>query len=131
MMETYLMKKFMKNHLKTVVVKCLDWQEEIDIDYTIFSDIFMEAATRIVEKNKDSNEFKVSVIIECYEKQHTKDQEQHFAYNTYFVFVNAALYAKAEELRLNFFKEHKIDLRKESLKASDDGSNPSTNPTIN
>jgi hypothetical protein len=63
-------------------------------------------------------------MVECWEKKYEKNLDKHFCYNTYFVLINAGLHKKAEMLRLNFFKMHKIDLQKESLtpKDSNDGS---------
>lgn len=112
------MKKYMKSStLKKVVVKCSDfWMDEVEIDSEIFDDVYVEAATRAVEKRKDLPGFKVTVILECWEKRDFKKPEKHFCYNTYRVLINAGLHEKAEMLRLNFMKMHGIDLQKESLK---------------
>lgn len=119
------MKKYMKaKTLKTVVVKCFDWQDEIEVDSSVFDDVLMEGATRAVEKRKALEGFKVAVVIECWEKQYAKNADKHFVYNTYFVLINAGIYEKAEILRLNFLKLHGIDLQKESLKGTDDGGKP-------
>ena len=103
--------------LKIVAVKCAGfWEDEFEIDSTIYDDIHMEAATRAVEKRKDLPGFKVAVMIECWDKKYVSDPNKHICYNTYFVLINSGLHKKAEMLRLNFFKQHKIDLQKESLK---------------
>lgn len=114
----------MRSKLKKVVVKCLDWTEEFEIDPTIFDDIYMEAATRALEKRKDGEKFLVTVVMECYIKSDAKKSNKHYVYNTYFVLVNAGLHFKAEMMRLNFLKSHGIDLRKESLKGDEDGTDP-------
>lgn len=116
----------MRSKLKKVVVRCLDWEEEFSIDPGIFDDIYVEAATRALEKRKDGEKFLVTVVMECYLKKDEKDVDNHFIYNTYFVLINAGLYYKAEMMRLNFMKSHGIDLRKESLKGND---NNGTGPT--
>ena len=115
------MKKSMRSKLKKVIVKCLDWTEEFSIDPEIFDDVYMEAATRALEKRKDGEKFLVTVVMECYIKSDAKKPSKHFVYNTYFVLVNAGLHFKAEMMRLNFLKSHGIDLRKESLKGGDNG----------
>lgn len=111
----------MKSKLKKVIVKCLDWTEEFSIDPEIFDDVYMEAATRALEKRKDGEKFLVTVVMECYIKSDVKKSSKHFVYNTYFVLVNAGLHFKSEMMRLNFLKSHGIDLRKESLKGGDNG----------
>ena len=124
------MKKSMKvSSLKKIVVKCLDWKEEVGVDSDIFDDVYMEAATRAVEKNRNTPNFSVAIVMECYEKKHEKDPYQHFIYNTYFVLVNSGMYEKAEILRLNFLKIHGIDIRKQSLHGNEPGTKQS--PTNN
>ena len=122
------MKKSMKSNLKKVVVKCLDWTEDLEVDANIFEDVFMEAATRVLEKHKDTPNFTVSVGMQCCEKKHEKIPSKYTTYNVYFVLVNAAMYEKAELLRLNFLKSKKIDLQKESIKSDESGSYKSTGP---
>jgi len=97
----------------------LDWTEEFSIDPEIFDDVYMEAATRALEKRKDGEKFLVTVVMECYLKKDMKDANKHYVYNTYFVLINAGLHYKAEMMRLNFLKSHGIDLRKENLKGDD------------
>ena len=103
--------------IKTVSVKCSSfWEDEFEINPSVFDDIYMEAATRAVERRKHVPGFKVAMMIECWEKQYAADPSKHICYNTYFVMVNAGMHEKAEMLRLNFFKQHQIDLQKQSLK---------------
>lgn len=116
--------KSMRSKLKKIIVRCLDWEEEFSIDPDLFDDMYVEAATRALEKRKDGEKFLVTVVMECYLKKDEKNAEKHFVYNTYFVLINAGLHFKAEMMRLNFLKSHGIDLRKESLKGDDDGTTP-------
>ena len=103
--------------IKKIVVKCADfWMDELEIDSEIFDDVYVEAATQAIEKRKKLNNFKVTVVLECWEKKDFKRPEKHFAYNTYRVLINAAMHEKAEILRINFMKIKGIDLQKESLK---------------
>lgn len=103
--------------IKKIVVKCSNfWMDEFEIDSEIFDEVYVEAATRSIEKRKDLEGFKVAVIIECWEKKDFKKPDKHYCYNTYRIFINAGLHNKAEILRLNFMKLNKIDLRAESLK---------------
>lgn len=116
------MKKYMKSStLKKVVVKCSDfWMDELEIDSEIFDDVYVEAATRAIEKRKDLPGFKVTVIIETWEKKDFKKPDRHFCYNTYRILINAGMHGKAEMLRLNFLRMHGVDLQKESLKGEND-----------
>ena len=116
--EFKFMKKYMKSSkIKKIVVKCSNfWMDEFEIDSEIFDDVYVEAATRAVEKRQAIPGFKVGVIIECWEKKDFKKPEKHFCYNTYRVLINAGLHEKAEILRLNFMRMHGIDLQKESLR---------------
>ena len=129
------MKKYMRSSkLRKIVVHCLDWSDEVDIDGDIFDDVYMEAATRVIEKNKDTPNFSVSIVMKCYDKKDENIPDKHFVYNTFFVLINAAMYAKAELLRLNFLKIHKIDIQKQGLKGYEpDTKQPpgSSNPSNN
>ena len=135
MMGTCNMKKSIKStKVKNIVVKCLDWLEEVPIDSEVFDDVYMEAATRSIEKKKDESQFKVAVVMECWEKKDVKIPDKHFVYNTYFVLVNAGLHTKAEMLRINFMKLHQIDLQKENIRGDNkDGGQPNSggNPLFN
>ena len=72
--------------IKKVVVKCDKfWMDEFEIDSDIFSDIYMEAATRAIEKRKNVEGFKLTAVLECWEKKHYNIPDKHFCYNTYFV----------------------------------------------
>ena len=127
------MKKTMKAPaLKTVSVRCAEfWEDVFEIDPDVHEDIYMEAATRAVEKRKALENFKVTVMVECWEKKDANKPDKHFCYNTYFILVNAGLHKKAEMLRLNFFKMHKIDLQKESLKPKDANGGSSRKSKLN
>ena len=117
------MKKYMKSStLKKIVVKCASlWMDEYEIDPDIFDDVYVEAATRAIEKRKDEPGFRVTVILETWEKKDFKKPDRHFCYNTYRILINAGMHMKAEMLRINFLQMHGIDLQKESLKGENDG----------
>ena len=117
------MKRPMKSSkkIRNVIVKWLGWEEELKIDSSVFDDIYMEAATRSIEMNKNVPNFTVAAIMECYDKKDINNPNKHYIYNTYFVLVNAAMYEQAEMLRSNFLKMHGIDLQKESIRGDDDG----------
>jgi len=123
------MKKYMKSsNIKKVVVKCADfWMDEFNIDSDIFDDIYVEAATRAVEKRQNLSDFKVGVIIECWEKKDFLKPAKHICYNTYHVLINAGIHHKAEIMRKNFMTMYGNDLRNESLKG-DDGTNDIKQP---
>lgn len=109
--------KTKKSVIKKVVVKCANfWMDEFDIDPKVFDDIYMEAATRAVDKRQNDADFKVAVVIECWVAEDVDKPEKHICYNTYFVMINSGLHIKAENFRRNFLLLHKIDLQKENLK---------------
>ena len=113
--------------LKKVIVMCSDfWIDEIEIDPEMFDDIYVEAATRAVEKRKGLPGFKITVVLETWEKKDFKKPEKHFCYNTYFILINAGMYAEAEMLRLNFWRVRGIDLQKESLKGDNEPTDTAT-----
>ena len=120
------MKKSMNpSTLKKIITRCTFpnkeyWMDEHEIDSEIFDDVYVEAATRSIEKRKNLPDLRVAVIIECWEKKDFKKPDRHFCYNTYRVLINAGMHDKAEMLRLNFMRMHGIDLQKESLKGEDE-----------
>ncbi len=108
--------------IKKIVVKCSNfWMDEFEIDSEIFDDVYVEAATRAVEKRQAIPGFKVGVIIECWEKKDFTKPLKHICYNTYRVLINAGLHGKAEMMRTNFIKLYGTDLRNESLKGDNNG----------
>jgi hypothetical protein len=108
--------------IKKIVVKCANfWMDEFEIDSEIFDDVYVEAATRAVEKRQAIPGFKVGVIIECWEKKDFTKPLKHICYNTYRVLINAGLHDKAEMMRANFIKMYGTDLRNESLKGDNNG----------
>jgi len=127
--------EFMKNYMKTsaikkIVVKCGKfWMDELEIDSDIFDDVYLEAATRAVEKRKDLTDFKVTIMAECWEKRDFKKPDRHYGYNMYHIFINAGLHKKAEALRLNFLKMEGYDLQKQSLKGNN-GTATDTTPRL-
>jgi len=115
--------------LKKIVVKCASlWMDEYEIDPEIFDDVYVEAATRAIEKRKDEVGFRVTVILECWEKKDFKRPDKHFCYNTYRILINAGMHGKAEMLRINFLQMHGIDLQKESLKGDNEDGDTSSQP---
>jgi hypothetical protein len=109
-------KKLVNNdHIKTIVVKSYDWVCKINIDSDLFEDAYMEAATRVVEMNKNNPDFKVSVIIECFNENDAPYPDKHIIYNSYFVLINGGFHNKAEILRKLVKEEMKVDLKKEPL----------------
>jgi hypothetical protein len=111
-----------KSTLKKVVVKCGQfWEDVITVDSSLFDDVYMEAATRAMEKRKLEPDLKVTVMMICWLKKDEKNINKHFSYNTYFILINSGLHAKAELMRAAFFNQYKIDLRFEKLKEDDAG----------
>lgn len=110
-------KKAMKSSvIRKIIVRILDQPHEVDIDESIFEDVYMEAATRVVEKSRKKRNFQLGVILECYDKNKEKISDEHYVYNTYFVLINAGMYKKAELLREKFKKSFNVDLQEEPIR---------------
>ncbi len=69
-----------------------------------FDDPSLEAATRIIEKNRLNPKFTVTPVIRCIVGKQVRN------YNTYWVLVNAARYDVAERLRKVVLTKTKVDL---------------------
>jgi hypothetical protein len=82
------------------------WMDEFNIDPNVFDDIYMEAATRAVDKRQNEPNFKVAVIIKCWIASDVDKPDKHICYNTYFVMINSGLHIKAENFRRNFLLLH-------------------------
>lgn len=74
------------------------------IDPSCFDDPGLEAATRIVEKNRWKLGFAVNATTRCWMGTHVRN------YNTYWILVNAACYESAERLRAFVRKTANCDL---------------------
>lgn len=110
------MQKIMKSSvIRKIIVKILNQLYEVDVDEAIFEDVYMEASTRIIEKNRKKKNFQLGVVVECYDKSKEKIAEEHYVYNTYFILVNAGMYKKAEILREKFKENFGVDLQKEPV----------------
>ena len=95
---------------KIVVQLTADDIQEFDVDFDIFDDPYLEAATRAVEKSKTRKHSIIRPVTNCWEKN---DPKKSAMYNSYWVLVNAACYAKAEQLREKFKAQTDCDLAKE------------------
>ncbi len=105
---------------KVVIVKINGKRSQIEIDSSIYDDIFIEAATRIVESHRNDLSFfhKIHIIGECYEKVNENKINRHYQVNMYHILVNAGLYSVAELLREKTMNQHKIDLQLEPARAN-------------
>jgi hypothetical protein len=106
------MEKTMKSlATKKIVVRLTaDDVQEFDIDVKLFDDPYMEAATRAVERSKNQKGSIIRPVTQCWEKENPK---RGALYNSYWILVNAACYAKAEQLREKFKAQTDCDLAKE------------------
>lgn len=109
-----IMKNTMKvSTTKTIVVKLMaDNVNEFDIDTDIFSEPFVEAATRAVERTKKNRRAIIRPIAECWDK---KTPDKMITYNSYWILVNAGCYKKAEQLREKTKMQADIDLATQPL----------------
>ena len=101
----------------TYTAESVNWEAEIDIDPDILDgdDAFMETATQGVEHaRKNIKEFQCGAYIEVIRRNKNGSVVVKFV-NAYWVLVNAAAYALAENLREGYLKnsESKSDLKLE------------------
>lgn len=110
---------------KVVIVKINKKKHQVKIDAAIHDDIFIEAATRVVEKYKNNMSFfhKIRVIGYCYLKEDEANAENHYQINMYHILTNAGLYSVAELLREKTKNLHKVDLQLEPAKENARNSN--------
>lgn len=112
------MRKTMKSsEIKTVVVKLTkDESFEFGVDANVFEDIYVEAATRALERVRCNPTAIIRPIIECWEKKDANKPSGYILCNSYWMMVNAAMYDKAERLREKFLAQTDRDLAKEPLR---------------
>ena len=117
---------------KKIVVSILSKPYVVEVDSDIFdcslpegggkslsdfsSDVYLEAATRVIEQYRKKKNFQIAVVVECYEDKDLKVPDRHYIYNSYFLLVNAGMHEKAEHLRESFKHQFGIDLQKESIR---------------
>lgn len=100
--------------MKKITVLSGDWKREIEIDSSIFDDIYAEACTRIVEEMGKSKTIKLGPVMLCWEKD---SEGQHMmTYNSYKILINAGYHKLAEYLRKNLYRQTSIDWALEPIK---------------
>jgi hypothetical protein len=115
------MQKTMKSSTAKVVIVNLNKKKyQVTVDAAVYDDIYIEAATRVVEKKKKDMSFfhKMHLIAECYEKADTEKVENHYQLNMYHVLMNAGLYSIAELLRTKAKNLHDVDIQLEPARAN-------------
>ena len=110
---------------KVVIVKINGKKSRVPVDAAIHDDIFIEAATRVVEKHRKDMSFfhKIRIIGECYEKDDENTPSKHYQVNMYHILMNAGLYSVAELLREKAKNLHNVDLQLEPARANAGKSN--------
>lgn len=114
--KTMNIEKTMKSSTtKVVIVKINKKKSQIAVDSEIFDDIYIEAATRAVEKYKIDMSFfdKIRIVGEAYIKEDEQNLSKHYQINMYHIMINAGLHALAESLRDKTRDIHRIDLQLE------------------
>jgi hypothetical protein len=114
------MRKTMKSSaIKTIVAKVNSKASfEFEVDGGVFDDVYVEAATRAVERLKHDPSAIVRPIIEVCEKKDSTKAEGLVVCNSYWALVNAGMYEKAERMRELFKAQHDKDLKEEPLRGS-------------
>ena len=105
----------MRKNIRTIVVNSLNWFREVQLDSTLFKDLYMEAATRVIEQNKDNPKFQLSPVMICFDKKDVNNVDKYYLYNTYYILINAGLHKKAEAFREIILKMHSFDIGEEKL----------------
>jgi len=110
---------------KVVIVKLNGKKSQVTVDTELHDDIFIEAATRVIEKYRSDMSFfhKIRIIGECYEKADETDINKHYQINMYHILMNAGLYSVAELLREKARNLHNVDLQLEPARANAGKSN--------
>jgi len=98
--------------IKKLYVHSADWEKYIDIDSDIFDDVFIEACTRVLDDNLKNKNMSVAPFMES----RLKRGKTTYIFNTYKILINAGYYRYAENLRIHFKRQSKIDLRDEPIK---------------
>lgn len=84
----------------TYVVKGQNWQREVKIDESVFDSnrsASIEAATRVIERNKDFETFEtMGVFLEAYKKDDGYLGDSHCFLKTSDILRNASLYDAAD-----------------------------------
>ena len=100
--------------MKKVTVLSGDWKREIEIDSSIFEDVYAEACTRIVEEMYKNKTIRLGAVMLCWDKD-TSGQHM-MTYNSYKILINAGYHKLAEYLRKNLYKQTLIDWATEPIK---------------
>jgi hypothetical protein len=85
--------------MTTYVIKGQNWEKEVEIDESVFETNYsasMEAATRLIENNKDFDESEtMGVFLEAYKKEDGYLGDSHAFLKTSEVLGNASLFETA------------------------------------
>lgn len=105
---------------KVVIVKINGKKNQVTVDTAIHDDIFVEAATRVVEKQRGNASYftKTKLIGLCYLKDDHKNPERHQHVNLYYVLMNAGFYDLAELVRDKTKEAHKVDLQTQPMRCN-------------
>ena len=106
--------------VKTVIVKINGKRSQVTVDAAVYDDVYIEAATRVVEKHKGDMTYfhKILIIGECFLKEDEKKPENHHQINLYHILTNAGLYSIAELLREKAKNLHNVDLQTEPARCN-------------
>ena len=105
--------------MKTIWVKTADWHKVVDVDETIFENVFIEACTKAIEiktsELKYGEDFLVNGVMYCTDIHSKKKSDHDQVVNTYKILINAAKYDRAELLRKALLDKMNVDLRDEPI----------------
>jgi len=105
--------------MRTIWVKTANWHKVIEIDETLFENVFIEACTQAIEiKTKETmpgQDFLVNAVMYCSDLYSKNKDDQDKVVNTYKILVNAGKHERAALLRQVFLKKIKMDLNNEPI----------------
>lgn len=105
--------------MRTIWVKTANWHKVIEIDETLFDNVFIEACTQAIElKTKETmpgEDLLVNAVMYCSDLYSKQKDDQDKVVNTYKILLNAGKHERASILRDVFLKKMKIDLNKEPI----------------
>jgi hypothetical protein len=97
---------------QNITVKSAGWERIINVDPTIFDDVYVEACTQAMETNFKENNMLVAPFIEA----SVKNKKRVYIFNSYKILSNAGYHTFAENLRKNVKRNMSVDLKNEPIR---------------
>lgn len=99
---------------KALLVNNANEESLVEVETDLCDDIFLEACTRLLEKNIKDKKYAVGPYINV---RLNRNRSRIYTYNTYIILINAGYHYYAENLRIAFKQQAGIDLKDEPARA--------------